>query len=261
MKMLAAALATFPLIGSAGAAIVLTAATEYDAATNANVVDGSATSLTLATFKTDLAAAVLAGTGGVVTFDGLASPTANNNGNWTITYGNSQTLNVTPSSTLMRVQMDAVSGIAATPISGNSYYRLTGTGANLLTFSAGSYLSEFGLTILARNNERGLDNIRVTFTDGTTATVIGSTALAANTANGISNYIDSPESGPDLFFGYVAPDGKAIQSISIDASDLNGGNLVIDDFGFIVSPIPEPSAAFLATAGIFGCLVRRRRNP
>lgn len=236
------------------AAIVATAVRTYDSGTNANSVDNSATALNAATFTSNVATAFDAGTGGVVTFDGL---TGLNDGPWTISYGSGKTLSSTNTNG-PRVLMDAVAAIKATPISGDGYLRLTGDLITTLDFTANP-LSEFGFTLLARSTARSLDGITVTYTDGTTASVIGSTALGANTVTTTANYLDSPTSGPDIFFGFQAATGKAIRTISIDAGATDGGNLILDDFGFIVSPIPEPSSAAIALLGATGLLVRRRR--
>lgn len=41
---------------------------------------------------------------------------------------------------------------------------------------------------------------------------------------------------------------------------INGNdNLIMDDFGFITSPIPEPSVALLGIAGAAVGVMRRRR--
>jgi len=243
----------------------MTAVKDYDSTTNANVVDSSASSLpngttlmSVGAFKTLVSTAYDSGIGGVATFDGL---TGANNLEWSVSYGSGKTLAVVPGFTGMQVNMADLATIAATPISGDGYYRLTGSNPNVLSFN-NNPLSAFGFTILARSSTRTLESLVVTYHDGTTENVIagGSVSIVANTATGVTNYLDSPSSGPDIFFGFQAPEGKAITSVAIDATTLNGGNLVIDDFGFIVSPIPEPSAAVLAMTGLVAAALRRRRN-
>lgn len=94
----------------------------------------------------------------------------------------------------------------------------------------------------------------MTLSDGTTATITG-VSLTANTVQISSDYLAESGSGIDRFFGYTAPEGKAITQIVINGGD----NLVMDDFGFIASPIPEPSVALLGLAGAAVGVMRRRR--
>ena len=70
-----------------------------------------------------------------------------------------------------------------------------------------------------------------------------------------SDYLTESGSGIDRFFGYTAPEGLAITQIVVSGGD----NLIMDDFGFITSPIPEPSVALLGVAGAGLAAFRRRR--
>ena len=251
MKTLRVALLFPALLPLAHGAISFTAVGVYDDVTNGNVVDQSQTTLTAAVHGANVLAAFGNGTGGVVNFD---NGTGGTNGTWNIAYGSGKTLVVGTSAGQVNMLTSDVALIKATPISGNSYYRLGGT-TTTLSFGT-TLLSEFGLTLLARNTTRTLNNITVTLSDGTTATIAG-VSLTANTVQSSSDYLTESGSGIDRFFGYTAPEGKAITQIVINGGD----NLVMDDFGFVTSPIviPEPSVALLAVAGAAVGITRRRR--
>ncbi len=243
-------------IGSAMGAMSFVATPIYDATSNANVVDTSATTLDLATFKANVAAAYAAGIGGVVNFDGLPDvATVQYNGVITTTYG-AGPATITIGTSAGQVLMNATPGIGATPISGEAYFRLGSGVTTTFTFSAP--LSEFGLTLLARNAAKTGISVNGTYSDGTSFSAISGLGILANTATGIPNYIDSPNSSPDTFVGFTAAAGKAISTISINAP--NGSNLIMDDLGFILSPIPEPSVCLLGAVGVGGFLIRRRRD-
>jgi len=251
MKTLSLAVMVLPcMVPLAHGAISFTAVGVYDAGTNGNVVDASQTALTAAAHGSNVATAFANGTGGVVNFD---NGTGGTNGTWNIAYGSGQTLSIGTSGGQLNMLASDVALIKATPISGNAYYRLGGT---TTTLSFGStLLSEFGLTLLARNTTRALNSIIVTLSDGSTATING-VSLTANTVQDSTDYLTASGSGIDRFFGYTAPEGKAITQIVINGGD----NLVMDDFGFITSPIPEPSVALLGVAGMAVGVMRRRRR-
>lgn len=253
MKTLSLAVMVLPcMVPLAHGAISFTAVGVYDAGTNGNVVDASQTALTAAAHGSNVAAAFANGTGGVVNFDnGTGS-----SGNWTVAYGAGLSLDVVVTGGQLNMLTSDVALIKATPISGNAYYRMGGT-STTLAFNS-TFLSEFGLTLLARSTDRNLGSIVVTLSDGSTATVSGSSnvTLTANTVTASSNYLTESGSGVDRFFGYKAPDGKAITQIVVNGVD----NLVMDDFGFITSPIPEPSVALLGVAGMAVGVMRRRRR-
>ncbi|MGE9269127.1 MAG: MYXO-CTERM sorting domain-containing protein [Verrucomicrobiales bacterium] len=239
----------------ASAAVVnLTAVQTYDETSNANVVDASGTVLSAAAYTTLVASAFTAGTGGVVDFERAGGVTDDGDAGWNVSYnGGANTLNVVTGGggTRSGISMDAVNAIGATPISGGEYYRLFNGPGTILNFD-NVYLDSFGLTILARSSARSV-TISGVYHDDTTFSVISNYSVGANTASP-SSYLDSPSSGPDTFFGFQAEAGKAIKQITISGSEF----MVMDDFAFVTSPIPEPSALVLSLLSL-SALGRRRR--
>ena len=244
----------FAAVPLAGAAINFTAVGEYDAATGANVVDASATVLNVSTFTGLVQTAFADGTGGVINFDNSTGDSTG--GTWAVSYnGGASELSFTlPTS---GVAFDPAS-IGATAISGSGFFRLTGNGTsatsvNQLTFAAGSYLSSFGFTVLARNAAISDIYITGTYHDDTPFTLFNSLSPFSNEANSSAG----ETSTPDTFIGFTAADGKAIKTLTFRLP--TSTYPVIDDFGFIVSPIPEASSALLVLLGAAGCAGIRRR--
>ena len=241
------------VVPMAGAAINFTAVSEYDAATGANAVDASATALNVSTFTGMVQTAFANGTGGVINFD---NRTGDSTGSaWAVSYnGGASALNFTLPTT--EVAFDAAN-VGVAPISGSGYFRLAGNGggtsSNQFTFAAGSYLSSFGFTFLARNAAVSDIQITGTYHDGTPFTLFDAASPFSNGENTSSG----ATSTPDTFIGFTAETGKAITSLTIRLPMATYP--VMDDFGFIVSPIPEASSALLVLLGAAGCAGIRRR--
>ena len=213
----------------------------------ANAVDATAagSNVTLVQFTADVAAAFAVNLGGVVNFDdGGAAPDTAGDLFFTATYGAAQ------SSSLVVTRTDsannfnnnnnsapALSGSATTNGNGN-YLGLAGLAAWSASFS--KPLSEWGITAISRGAERrgtltiGLSNATsVVFPEET----IGATA-------------------DDTFFGYKAPAGLGITSVSW--ADGGSGFSRFDDMGFVVA-IPEPGAVGLALMALSALCARCRR--
>lgn len=239
----------------------------YDAATNANYVDtiasasdanGVATSGasdTLLGFKTRLATAFAANSGGVVDFDGLdysttpATPLGNGTAlgsQLNVQYGTGQakTLAITSSEAVRSASYGsatAVSGLISFD-DGNAadgFFKLN-FGA-ISGGAAGEGVLEVGMTVLSRTSNGGTTTMTVTYDDSTTASLSSSIAAAAGT--------------DDTLFLFVAPAGRSISSLEISGT---GGRRPLDDFAFITGQVPEPTAVALVGLAAMAALGRRR---
>ncbi len=231
----------------ASAVVTVTAVGVYDSTSNGNAVEASAVGDYTA-LRAGFESAFVAGTGGIINFD---NNTGTSSGLITVTYGGGS-LNIGRVNDGSGILMNSVATIQATPISGSSYYRL---GGNPNGFNFSTPLSSFGFTVLSRSTARNI-SVTVTYSDLTTYNLISAYSVGKNTAitgtPAPADYLVSDASGPDTFFGFQAPEGKYITSITI-----SGDNPVIDDFGFVT--VPEPSVSLLGIAGLAGFLIRRRR--
>jgi hypothetical protein len=259
------------VVGSAAAALALGFAGEahaasasipavatYDAATNANAVDananGNAIALTgsadYAGFTAAVAAAFANGTGGVANFDTVAA-------NTTITAAD--TLDVTFAGKTLPIarsrDMRVASYGSATAISGSNQFDLPDLQENTQSFTltfgpiaggnpAGEGITAIGFTANSRNGFTPTVDMQVTYDDATTSATL-SDALTGTAA------------ADDTFFGFVAPAGRTISSLTVTRT----ARVPFDDLGFITNgtPVPEPAAAgLIVIAG--GALVGRRRR-
>lgn len=226
------------------AAVVTTSGIYDGPATTANDVDATAPGSTdLATFKLAIAAAYANNTGGVITFDNLSGSFLDTSMStlFGVSEVNQMTITRTTGQGSYFFELNTAVG---SPISGGMYLRNQGTtgGASVAhTFNFSVPLSQIAFTAISRNAARTV-TATVTYAEGGTAVLTDSltgTALA-----------------DDTFFGFIAPEGKTITSMVIDAG--TGNFFAIDDLAFIA--IPEPSAGALAISGLAGLLLRRRRT-
>ena len=233
-----------------------TFATGTGGATAANVLNA-------ATFKTAVEAAFTAGIGGVLDFDsqiniddqvpttGITSPVG-------VTFDSgSKSLDVTFSLSSGEKVFRQGNLSNRTPISASNGstpgFALTTEdetpGTLTISFSGvdGSPLeqvSSAGFTFLSRTSrDFGVVSGVATFSGGGTAT-----ASFTNTT--------FTAGAQDTFFGFVAPTGQAITSISI--STANEYQFSIDDLGLVTSTVPEPGSLALMGLGGFMMVLRRR---
>jgi hypothetical protein len=225
----------------------------------AKVIEGSE----FAAYKTTLATAFTAGTGGVVNFDALE--TVSDGNPFSVTFaGGSKSLSITPN-----IAGVAVSGnqTAFLPLSaaGNTVTNNASTGlpggmlvgssaATSASFDIGAVTGgdpleaviSFGITMLSRNSrDFGTVTAVATFSDASTAT-----ATAVIGAPGKGN--------GDTFFGFVAPTGTSLTKVSLTWST-NANLPGFDDLAFTTAIIPEPGSLVLIAAGGLTMLWRRRR--
>jgi hypothetical protein len=241
------------LAGAPGAAVAAplnyaTVAVYDENVFQANAVDATAagSNVTLAQFSLDVAAAFAANNGGVVTFDdGGATPDTAGDQFFTATYG------VAQSASLVVTRIDsanffnnnnnnapALSGSATTNANGN-YLGLAGAAPWAASFSRP--LEQWGVTAISRNAERrGV--LTINLTNST------SVAFPEETIGAVND---------DTFFGYKAPAGVGIASVSWN--DGGSGFSRFDDMAFIVG-VPEPAAAALAAMGLLCLRATRRRR-
>jgi hypothetical protein len=224
-----------------------TAVGVYDENTvNTNTIEQEAgiSNITLANFKTVVSSAFTAGTGGVINFDvALANSSSFN----TSFNGGLSTLTVTMNAAAGANQWNTTNQDSNTwALSGSRYLGTNASSQARFDFS--QPLSHFGITMLWRNANR-TGTVTVFFDDNTSASV-GSFSSSSGSLVGTVNQT------PDVFFGYVAPTGKAITRIDI----IGDGFVRYDDLGFVTA-IPEPSSvAALAGLGALGLVAMRRRR-
>jgi hypothetical protein len=258
---LAVALGAVAVWGGSARAVTytFTAGGVYDNANNANKVDtnasGSAVTATGATdvagFTANVATAFAANRGGVIDFDsGGGSAISATNDAIRFTYGGgAKSFTVTSS----RDVRTATYG-SATPISSNTQFDLPdaveGTQTLTLTFGGivggdpGEIISAIALTANSRNSVASTVSMNVGLSDGSSSSVL-SHALATTAG------------ADDTFYGFVAPDGLGITSLTITRT----GRVPFDDLGFITTaptPAPEPGVVGVLGAGMVGVMGRRR---
>jgi hypothetical protein len=247
----AIALAVTLAASDRGRAVVVATDGSYDPATGGNV-DSSATIAPneVATFTTAVLAASGAGFGGVIHFDLPANQAGST---LEATYaGGTKTLNI-----LNNPGFNIQTTTSATVLSGRALLlTATDTGDDNATLTFGSItnglaleaVTQVGFTVLSRNSTGYPQDITITafFSDGSNS------AVTSNIISGLGT--------DDTYFGFTAPTGFAITSILFNPTgDALDGRLVIDDFGFITSVVPEPSTAMLGCGALLVMMVRRKR--
>ena len=233
--------------GEARAAITTTVSGVYDEqAVNLNAVDAAASGtaggnlvqVALATHAPRVAAAFAAGTGGVIHFEDTA--VVADDSSIVASFPGGGVLTITGST---GYKIDRTTNIGSTPISGDTYLRNSST-TQIYNFSLP--LSDVGVTVLARNATRTI-TATVTYDDNSTATLSG-VSVATNTGSGAT-------SSPDTFFGFEAPVGRTIKSLSLAGG--TNGFFAVDDLSFV--SVPEPGSVAVVGLAAGALLGRRRR--
>jgi hypothetical protein len=105
-------------------------------------------------------------------------------------------------------------------------------------------LTEIAFALNTRTQTLGNVTITATFSGGGTA--VASSTSAQN----------SGDTNPHVFYHFAAPTGESISSFRYQSTTFRVSPF--DDFSFIVTPIPEPAA--LSTLAAIGGLILRRRT-
>ena len=245
----------------------------YDATTNTNVVDQSATTdattyeISLDTFKTKVADAYVNGMGGVFDFDNGSQ--ASGVTSMVVDYGNTGS-GTTKSLTINNDIPDGdpgtkgapyyslpFDGSGREPISGQSMLGRTTSDIDFifnLTDISSSDLDEkvvaFGITVLSRTQPD--------YPAGTTASVTayfsgGGSVFASDT-------ITYQEATDDTFFGFEAPDGQYLTYVRINLAGPGDATTALDDLGFVTAAVPEPGTLSLLTLGLLALVPVARRS-
>jgi hypothetical protein len=270
----------------AGAVLLMAVSTVQGAATvwtydentvQANTVDasaafasgtGAATAvnvITVGSFKSSVESAAPLGFGGVLNFDSQISTddqvaTTGIANSFPLVYGGglkSLALSYSTSDSVLAFRQGNLSN--RTPISaGNgSTPGFAMTVRNELTAGSSSLIFNFG-TITGGMPLEGVTSAGFTFLSRASRD-FGSVAATATFSDGstvtASATIPTSQGNGDTFYGFLAPSGASISSVSLDT----GTNIEysIDDLGFVTTIIPEPTS--LALIGL-GALVMLRRS-
>ncbi len=245
---------------SAGTISVVGTTGIYDEnAVATNTVDVELGTKSLAQFKTDVLAAYNVNAGGVIDWETGVTSTASvvgasNNSlqNINVAYGASATESLSIGfGRQMELYTNNVAGqvsvVSAETDRANSI--LVGNSGDARAFTmtfAGADLTEVGATLLSRTTfTSGGDDVTVT------ANLSGGSSLSLNTTIGKTAGAD------DTFFYFAASEGETIDSLTFTNNttshslDLQA-RLVLDDFGFVATAVPEPSSLVLGIAGLLG---------
>lgn len=183
---------------------------------------------TLADFRSALEAAAKAGNDGVFDVsDGPTTVRGDGRHELRIDLPGGQAVMVTPTGTLWLVGFSsakAASGgkLIANQEKGDKSYELA------LRVNAGradEVVSRVGLVVLSRAKVSGEVKVTATFTDGSTAALTQEMPEGAGSGN--------------TFFGFQAPQGEGVSSLTIDGSKFAGDDVLIDDLAFITSASPS----------------------
>jgi hypothetical protein len=222
-----------------------------------NRVDVSATPLTVAQMTSDVATAFDASRGGVIDFDNGSFDPQTINARFA---GGGKSLRLTNTARTWRVGVlgaDSSSGAISGPnvIFNGAPNPFPNPFLNTVVFGdvtdpiSGDILPErvasFGFTIIDAgfNNAGNNVHIDVWFSDASATSIDYFIPLGFNTR--------------DTFFGWTAPDGAYITQISFTATN----NTASDDWAFITTPVPEPTAGPAVTGmGLIGMLLFRFRQ-
>jgi hypothetical protein len=257
-------LATLISASFASAAAVTTVGV-YDEATQTNFVDFYVTTQTttptattgatdpLDGYKSAFGTGFASNFGGVVNFD-AADIGSTNSIEATYGVGSSKILNIGVSGGFRAVAFGSSSEISG----GREAIFTTSGGADTGqgTFTFGSIIGglaneavvQFGLTFLGRVNGEVTVAGRATYSDGTTGVLLSRSIPIGN--------------AHDTFFGFTAPTGLAITSVTFDQPGATGSSAkTFDDVAFVTAVVPEPtSLGLLGVAGVALASRRRRQS-
>jgi hypothetical protein len=255
----AATVVAFGLAGRASAVDrVFAASGVYDSTSNVNVVEANANGnpitatgpTDLLGFATNVTTAFAQGHGGVIDFDTPLVTVTVPTDTFQFTFaGGTKSVTATPD----RNMRTATYG-SATAISGANQIDLPDAIENTQTFvltfgaivggEAGEVIRAVGLTANSRNSLTPTVSMSVGYSDGTTSATLSDALLAGAGAD-------------DTFYGFVAPDGKGITSLTVTRTL----RVPFDDLAFITSSppaVPEPGTAAVGGIGALALLGRRR---
>jgi hypothetical protein len=120
-----------------------------------------------------------------------------------------------------------VNNCLSAPDSGTSLGDVSFTMGNIVGGQANEKVTSFAFTYLTEAVLNGLTvTVTATFSDQSTSTV--TRTVNRNTSSPIY----------DTFFGFVAPSGTSIVSVSLTSNTTRGDTTHIDDVGFITSVVP-----------------------
>lgn len=222
--------------------------------TTASTGDG-ASYTTPGPFNTTVSGAYSLNLGGVETWDEVA--TGSYSSSIFTSYGTSHTKSLQLS---LSGSLSVVTGLAEgqTSLSGGQYVDL-GAASFTLTMGTisgglpGEAVTQFGLGFLSE-------------TFGSSPLNFGNVSLTAHFSGGGSatetSAINANNTVGDTFYGFVAPAGQSITSISMTTDGTNGLP-DIDDIGFVTTAaVPEPATCWMLAIGgaAISAFCRRRRH-
>ncbi len=141
-------------------------------------------------------------------------------------------------------------GLNSAPINGGGYFNTTTS-----TITLSTPVDAFGFTQLQRDGSRTYTwSVRIVdLTTLATQTIsLGGITTAGAPASMISGDANAINYRYDTFVGYQAPDGYAIDQVT-----MSGGFMNVDSFAYSMIPEPSSSLALLSSLGVF--LILRRR--
>jgi hypothetical protein len=207
-------------------------------ASNGNVVSlapGSAGSLSIATFKSEIESAFIAGNGGTIAFDNYGVVATAQGSIVSSFNGGASTLTLSISGG----PGANTGGPDATNASSGSAFLGFPTDASARTFTFSEPLSVFGIVGISRGSVR-TPSVSFLLEDNSTVLLTDSIAISAD----------------NTLFNYKASGGNNIVSVTISMPD---GFARFDDIGFVTA-VPEPGAfAAIAGLGVLGLAGCRRR--
>ena len=237
-RKLASAFVLVGLIAASNAVAQITSPSVGTWASNNNVVSlapGSAGSLSIATFKSEIESAFIAGNGGTIAFDNYGVVATAQGSIVSSFNGGASTLTLSISGG----PGANTGGPDATNASSGSAFLGFPTDTSARTFTFSEPLSLFGIVGISRGSVR-TPSVSFLLEDNSTVVLTDSIAITAD----------------NTLFNYKASGGNNIVSVTISMPD---GFARFDDIGFVTA-VPEPGAfAALAGLGVLGFAGVRRR--